>query len=87
MVRPEELLYNETHEWVRVEEEGGQKVATIGITDHAAGEYGQPWIRIITVGLPEQLTESVRPVLRSHLVAVGHDMLEGLSIRHRHAGE
>ncbi|MFV1966563.1 MAG: glycine cleavage system protein GcvH [Pirellulaceae bacterium] len=35
MVKPEDLLYSESHEWIRVEEEGGQKVATIGITAFA----------------------------------------------------
>jgi glycine cleavage system H protein len=32
---PKDLLYAETHEWVRVAEEGGRKVATVGITDFA----------------------------------------------------
>jgi len=30
-----ELLYAETHEWTHVTEEGGQKIATVGLTDHA----------------------------------------------------
>ena len=30
---PKDLLYAETHEWVRVADEGGRKVATVGITD------------------------------------------------------
>jgi len=34
-VNPEELLYAETHEWVRMAEEDGQKVATIGISAFA----------------------------------------------------
>ncbi len=34
-VTPEELLYAETHEWVRVAEEDGQQVATIGISAFA----------------------------------------------------
>lgn len=32
---PEELHYAKTHEWVAVEEVGGDKVATIGISKHA----------------------------------------------------
>jgi glycine cleavage system H protein len=32
---PKDLLYAETHEWVRVASEGGRKVATVGITDFA----------------------------------------------------
>jgi glycine cleavage system H protein len=34
-VNPAELLYAETHEWVRMAEEDGQKVATIGISAFA----------------------------------------------------
>src|SRR5688572_12173047 len=32
---PQDLLYAETHEWVRVTTEEGRKVATVGITDFA----------------------------------------------------
>ena len=32
---PKDLLYAETHEWVRVGEEGGRKVGTVGITGFA----------------------------------------------------
>ena len=35
MVKPEDLLYSETHEWVRIEDQGGQKVAIVGITAFA----------------------------------------------------
>ena len=35
MMTPKDLLYAETHEWVRVGEEGGRKVATVGISDFA----------------------------------------------------
>lgn len=41
----EELLYNESHEWIRVED----NVATIGITDFAQSELGD----IVFVELPE----------------------------------
>lgn len=34
-VNPEELLYAKTHEWVSVEDAGGDKVATIGISAFA----------------------------------------------------
>ena len=34
-MKPEELLYAETHEWVRVEEEGGAKLGTVGISAFA----------------------------------------------------
>ena len=44
---PKDLLYAETHEWVRVGQEGGRKVGTIGITSFAL----------------EQLTDLVHMVL------------------------
>jgi glycine cleavage system H protein len=47
MNNPDNLLYAETHEWVRVADEGGRKVATIGITAFAI----------------EQLTDLVHMVL------------------------
>jgi glycine cleavage system H protein len=34
-VKPEELLYAKTHEWVAVSDEGGAKVATVGISAFA----------------------------------------------------
>lgn len=33
--RPEELLYAKTHEWVDVEDEAGEKTATIGVSAFA----------------------------------------------------
>ena len=47
MNNPDDLLYAETHEWVRVSEEGGRKIGTIGITAFAI----------------EQLTDLVHMVL------------------------
>jgi glycine cleavage system H protein len=46
-MNPKDLLFAETHEWVRVAPEGGRKVATIGITAFAI----------------EQLTDLVHMVL------------------------
>jgi glycine cleavage system H protein len=46
-MNPKDLLYAETHEWVRVTDEGGKKVGTIGITSFAL----------------EQLTDLVHMVL------------------------
>jgi glycine cleavage system H protein len=34
-VNPEKLLFAKTHEWVAVANEGGQKIATIGLTKFA----------------------------------------------------
>jgi glycine cleavage system H protein len=44
---PQDLLYAETHEWVRVDNEGGRRIGTIGITAFAI----------------EQLTDLVHMVL------------------------
>jgi glycine cleavage system H protein len=46
-MNPKDLLYAETHEWVRVSSESGRKVATVGITAFAL----------------EQLTDLVHMVL------------------------
>jgi glycine cleavage system H protein len=46
-MNPKDLLYAETHEWVRVAQEGGRKVGTVGITAFAL----------------EQLTDLVHMVL------------------------
>ena len=34
-MKPEELLFSETHEWVRIEDADGVKVATVGISAFA----------------------------------------------------
>ena len=34
-MKPEELLFAETHEWVHIADEEGDKIATIGISAHA----------------------------------------------------
>jgi glycine cleavage system H protein len=34
-VKPEELLYAKTHEWAFVQEDGGDKIATVGISAFA----------------------------------------------------
>lgn len=47
---PNNLKYTETHEWIRVEEDG---VVTIGITDHAQSLLGD----VVYLELPEIDTE------------------------------
>lgn len=47
-MHPEDLLYSEEHEWVRVEGE----VAVIGITDFAQSQLGE----VVYVDLPSQDT-------------------------------
>jgi glycine cleavage system H protein len=34
-VNPDKLLFAKTHEWVAIADEGGQKIATMGLTDFA----------------------------------------------------
>ena len=34
-MKPEELLFTKTHEWISLAEEGGQKVATMGLSAFA----------------------------------------------------
>jgi glycine cleavage system H protein len=34
-VNPDKLLFAKTHEWVSIADEGGQKIATMGLTDFA----------------------------------------------------
>ena len=34
-MKPDDLLYAETHEWVKITADGNQKIATVGITDFA----------------------------------------------------
>jgi glycine cleavage system H protein len=49
MTKPEDLLYSETHEWIRVDDEQGQKVATIGITAFAVEQLTD----LVYMELPE----------------------------------
>jgi glycine cleavage system H protein len=48
-VDPQELLYSETHEWARVEEQGDQKIATVGISAFAVEQLTD----IVFLELPE----------------------------------
>lgn len=44
---PEDLKYTQSHEWVRVEDDG---IATVGITDHAQEKLGD----LVFVELPDE---------------------------------
>src|SRR5215207_6749808 len=50
---PDDLLYAETHEWVRVANEGSQKIATIGISAFAV----QQLTDLVFMQLPSVGTE------------------------------
>ena len=48
-VKPEQLLYSETHEWVRMDKSGNDKIATIGISAFAV----QQLTDLVYMELPE----------------------------------
>jgi glycine cleavage system H protein len=48
-VKPEELLYSETHEWVHVASGGGQRIGTIGISAFAVEQLTD----LVYMELPE----------------------------------
>lgn len=48
-MKPEELQYAKTHEWVSVSEEGGAKVATLGLSAFAIEELTD----LVYIDLPE----------------------------------
>ena len=47
---PDDLLYTKDHEWARVEDAGGKRVATIGITRFAVEQLGD----VTQVELPKE---------------------------------
>lgn len=47
---PDDLLYTKDHEWARIEDKGGTKVATIGITRFAVDQLGD----VTQVELPKE---------------------------------
>jgi len=49
MLNPEELLYAETHEWVHVAEQGGSRIATVGISAFAV----EALTDLVYIELPE----------------------------------
>ena len=48
-MNPNELLYAESHEWVHVAEEGGAKIATVGISAFAVEQLND----LVYMDLPE----------------------------------
>jgi glycine cleavage system H protein len=58
-VKPENLLYAKTHEWVSLAEEGGRKVATMGLTAFAVDALTDlVFIELPKVGRQVQAGES-----------------------------
>jgi len=54
---PDDLYYTKDHEWARIEERDGQKLATIGVTRFAVEQLGD----VTQVDLPKE-GESVKAV-------------------------
>ena len=48
-MKPEDLLFAKTHEWVNLAEEGGQKIATVGISAFAVEQLTD----LVFLELPE----------------------------------
>ncbi|MDA7951416.1 MAG: glycine cleavage system protein GcvH [Pirellulaceae bacterium] len=48
-MKQEDLLFTQTHEWLHLSEEDGQKVATVGLTDFALKQLND----LVFVDLPE----------------------------------
>jgi glycine cleavage system H protein len=58
-VKPEELLFAKTHEWVSIANEGGRKVATIGLSKFAVDALTDlVFIELPKVGRSVQANES-----------------------------
>jgi len=54
---PPELRYTQTHEWVRVEDDG---TLVVGITDHAQGQLGElVFVELPDVGEPVNASDEV----------------------------
>ncbi len=45
----EELRYAKTHEWTHISDEGGEKIATLGISDFAVEQMND----LVYIELPE----------------------------------
>ena len=64
-MKPEELLYAKTHEWVAVSDDGGQKIATIGLSRVRRRSAHRPRVHRAAEGRPAG--ESRRVVRRSRV--------------------
>jgi glycine cleavage system H protein len=94
-VKPEELLYADTHEWAFVDDQGGEKIVTVGISKFAVDQLTDlVYIELPSVGTQVQAgqefgeVESVKAVsplyspVDGEVIEVNEalkDALEGLS--------
>ena len=59
-MNPDDLLYAETHEWVRLEDTDGEKVAGVGITAFAVEQLVDvTYLEIQPVGTPASAGEEI----------------------------
>lgn len=92
-MNPEGLLYAETHEWVQVSEEGGGKVATIGISAFAVEQLTDlvflelpPLHRMVQAGEELGEVESVKAVsplyspVSGEIIAVNTELPDKLEV-------
>jgi glycine cleavage system H protein len=92
-VKPEELLYSKTHEWVYVAEQNGEKIATVGISAFAVEALTDlvylelPEVgRQVTAGDPFGEIESVKAVsdlyspVTGEIVEVNEKLPNGLEV-------
>src|SRR6476660_7824618 len=90
-MNPKDLLYAETHEWVRVTEEGGRKIATVGITSFALQQLTDLVHMVlpkvgehVSAGAPFGEVESVKAVsdlyspVEGEVIAVHGDLVNKL---------
>jgi len=92
-LKPEELLYAETHEWVHVQDHDGEKIATVGISAFAVEQLTD----LVFMELPDEGTrvtagnefgevESVKAVspmyspVDGEVTAVNSDLPDNLGI-------
>ncbi|GAB6165457.1 glycine cleavage system protein GcvH [Thermostilla marina] len=92
-MNPEKLRYTKTHEWVCLEEEGGEQVAVVGLSAFATAELSD----IVFIELPEPGTtvkagepfgqiESVKAVsdlyapISGEVVAVNQDAVDDVTV-------
>lgn len=92
-VKPQELLFSKTHEWVHLTSENGRKVATVGISDFAVQQLTDlvyielPAVgRQVTAGQPFGEIESVKAVsdlyspVTGEIVAVNDRLKDALEL-------
>ncbi len=92
-MKPQELLFSKTHEWVHLGTENGRKIATVGISDFAVQQLTDlvyielPAVgRQVTAGQPFGEIESVKAVsdlyspVTGEIVAVNDRLKDALEL-------